>query len=115
MVAITPLDINFLIRSMGLFPTTWARSRITILAGISILFPLLLIGPPPQITNLKRPSWDVVVRSMCGRGPVSNRGSHGTTRPTGTLQAVRLIREGIHKIFQVRALIRRQCRLQGIG
>src|SRR4030095_13375468 len=63
MVAITPLDINFLIRSIGLFPTTCARSRITMLAGISILFPLLLIGPPPQITNFIEQSWDVVVCS----------------------------------------------------
>src|SRR5512134_3758945 len=102
MVAITPLDISFLIRSMGLFPTTCARSRITMLAGISILFPLLLIGPPPQITNLKEPSRDVVVRSMCGRGLVSSQESHGTARPLHTLQAVSLIWQGVHKILQVR-------------
>src|SRR6185503_20805595 len=44
MVAITPLDINFLMSSIGLFSIFWARSRITMLAGNSILFPLLLIG-----------------------------------------------------------------------
>src|SRR3989304_4093929 len=44
MVAMTPFVINFLIRSIGLFSILSARSRITMLAGNSILFPLLLIS-----------------------------------------------------------------------
>src|SRR5918993_2182276 len=49
MVAMTPLDINFFMRSMGLFSIFCARSRITMLAGNSSLFPFLLIGLPPYI------------------------------------------------------------------
>src|SRR5258706_7863146 len=110
MVAITPLDINFLIRSMGLFPTICARSRITMLAGNSTLFPLLLIGPPPQIANS-------ISRLRCRfllslrASPVSSNFTWSLARP----HTLRVLRLSVHKLFQFRTFIYSQSCFQRIG
>src|SRR5262245_53990600 len=115
MVAMTPLVINFLIRSMGLLPTICARSRITMLAGNSILFPfVVLIGPPPQISNSMSKVYCGFLLSLCARSHEFKL--HVTwllahPRSLNTRAIFRFLRQGVHKFFQFCTFIWSQSRL----
>src|SRR5215208_4624469 len=76
MVAMTPLDINFLMRSMGLFSIFCARSRITMLAGNSILFPLLLMGYLHNLHTSNERNAKASILLIIRASPVSDLSDH---------------------------------------